>query len=427
MSRIIFQNSIKNINARVVIPGSKSYTNRALFLASLVRGKVTIKNPLLSEDTKVMMQCLQNLGAKAEMRKNNLVMTNGIKVLPNKTYKLNCGLSGITMRFFTALATILPGTQIITGEKRLRERPIKDLVDSLKNMGASIEYFKKPGFLPIKISSQELKTGIIKINGGTSSQHISALLIIAPLIGEMNIKITGSLISRPYIDMTVNIMRNFGVNIIKKNNREYYILAKQNYTVRSYQVEGDYSSACYFFAIAALTCSTITVGNLKASSIQADRKFLDILEQMGSKVIYSKNQVMVKGRGVCPIKVNMLDCPDQIQTLAVMAAFALGRTEIKGIKSLRVKETDRVKALLRELSKMGIKTKVNKNSMIIFGGHPRPGVINTYNDHRMAMSFAVAGAKLQSMEIMNPDVVGKTYPQFWRDLRSIGLQLIKLK
>lgn len=404
----------------VDIPGSKSYTNRALLLASMTGLTVKITNPLTSDDTKAMIECLKTLGVNILENKDGLEVYGNLKNIPNRLYNLNAHLSGTTLRFLLSLATVIPGIKILSGEAGLNKRPIKDLVDGLSQLGAKIEYLGKKGYPPVKVLSSKLKPGTIKIKGTTSSQYISALLMIAPLAGILTIEVLGKQVSAPYIDMTIDIMDHFGVQVINHGYKKYQISPNQKYKAKKYRVEGDLSSASYFLAIAALTKSTITLDNINPASKQADMKFIKILEDMGNKITYGKNSLTIKGEGAKAVNVDMTDCPDTIQTLAVLASFAKGITKISGIASLRIKETDRVAALRKELAKMGIKTSSTNDVLTVYGGNPKPAKINTYGDHRMAMSFAVAGAKLDKMEIANPDVVNKTFPGFWQKLRSLG-------
>ena len=437
------------------IPGSKSYTNRALFLAALTEKKVTIINPLVSEDTEAMIRCLRALGVNVHVGNNYIEIfpghpeflpacrqgISGSKMLKqempkprqtrlkrvrddnkanNQSYSLSARLSGTTMRFILALACIIPGVKTVSGEEGLNNRPIGDLVDALIQMGAKIEYLGKKGYPPVKILSSKLNEGTVKIKGSVSSQFISSLLMIAPKVGSVEIEVLGDQISKQYIDMTIDTMKQFGANVIN-NNYKSYKMFKQKYNGKEYSVEGDFSSASYFFAIAALTGSTITIQNLNPYSLQADREFLQILEKMGNKILYKKNAVTVKGSGkIRPINVNMENCPDQVMTLSVLAAFANGTTIIHGVKSLKIKETDRLLAIKNELKKMGIKTDSSNSTLTIYGGNPKSASIETYGDHRMAMAFAVAGARLSGMEIQNPLVVNKTFPDFWMKLAEIA-------
>lgn len=409
----------KSIQAELTIPGSKSYTNRSLLLAAISLKKVKIINPLISDDTKAMIHCLKKLGIKIAVKKNTIEVLNNINSVKNQFYNLDANESGTAIRFLLALSTVIPGVKKLGGKPGLNKRPIEDLVEGLRQLGANIKYLKRHGYPPIQISSSKLNPGTIKLKGTISSQFISALLMIAPLVDEVIIVVNGDQISKPYIDMTVDIMKKFGVSVLNKNYKRYQILAGRHYGVSEYTVEGDYSSAAYFFSIAALTKLTLTIKNLNPNSVQADMKFLEILEDMGNKIIPEKNQITIIGKGIKPVNVDMADCPDQIQTLAILTAFANGISKISGISTLRIKETDRIFAIRAELKKMGIKTSAAKNVLTISGGNPKPARIETYEDHRMAMSFAIAGTKLSGMKIVNPDVVNKTFPNFWRELAKI--------
>ena len=411
----------KPIDAVVSIPGSKSYTNRALLMAALVGKTVRIKNPLLSDDTRAMIDCLQALGITVTSKDDDLEVVGDIRSVADKSYDLNAHLSGTTIRFILALSTVIRGVKTIRGEGRLNERPIGDLVDVLRQLGAKIEYLEKEGFPPVRVSSSKLTPGNITMNGSVSSQFLSAILMIAPVVGEVNIEVIGEQISKPYVDMTIDSMKQFGVSVDVRD-ATYVVPAGQKYTLDEYVVEGDASSASYFFAIAALTESRITLNNMNPKSVQADTRFLKILADMGNVVEYGENQISIQGKGIKPVDVNMQDCPDQVQTLAALSACVAGTTHIAGVGSLRVKETERVAALERELAKMGIRSESTPDTMTIYGGYPKPAVIDTYWDHRMAMAFAVLGTKMKGMEIRNPDVVTKTFPDFWERLNSIGIK-----
>lgn len=412
----------KPAKAEVTIPGSKSYTNRALLMAALTKDKVKIINPLLSDDTKAMMQCLQTLGVKINVLEDSIEVIGSVYDIKNNNYELDANLSGTTIRFILPLLSIIPGVKILKGKAELNKRPIKILVDALRQLGAQIDYIDKEGYPPLRIASSTLKAGTVILDGSISSQYLSALLMIAPLIGGLTIKVDGAQVSKPYIDMTIDTMKKFGVNAVNQEYKKYIVPEKQAYKIKQYIVEGDFSSAGYFLAIAALTKSTFTLKNINPDSLQADRKILNVLKEMGSKITYGENEITIQGKGVKAVEVNMIDFPDQAQTLAVLAGFADGITKLSGVQSLRVKETERVIALENELKKMGIQTSSTNDTLIIHGGSPRPANINTYGDHRMAMSFAVAGTMLSGMKINDPDVVSKTFPDFWKKLNAIGVQ-----
>lgn len=403
----------------ITVPGSKSYTNRSLILAVLTKNKVKIIKPLFSDDTEAMVYCLKTLGINTKVGGDYILVEGDISKVKEKKYKLDCNLSGTTLRFILALSCLIPGEKIIYGKNSLNKRPIGPLVDGLKKLGAKIRYLGKVGYPPITIESSKLNSGEVKVLGDISSQYFSALLMIAPIVGDLKIKVLGKQISKPYIDMTIDIMEKFGVKVINNRYKSYFI-SRQRYSRSKYIVEGDYSSAAYFLAIAALTGSEITIKNLNPYSKQADKKFVEILEKMGNKIIWHKNSLTIKGKGIKALEIDMEDCPDQVQTLAILSSFAKGKTIITGVRSLRIKETERVKALEKELSKMGIKTKSGINKLTIFGGEPKGATINTYNDHRMAMSFAVA-ASILPIKIKNPEVVSKSFPDFWKNLEEMGV------
>lgn len=390
-------------------------------MAALTKGPVSLKNPLYSEDTEAMIGCLQTLGLMIETEPDQILVHGDIGCIENKSYQLFAHDSGTTVRFMLALLCIVPGVKIIQGSKRLNERPISDLVDALRELGAKIEYCDKEGQLPVKVSSSTLSGKSVHLKGDISSQFCSALLLISPYISKgFTIHLTSRLISKPYIDMTLSCMQDWGVKVIAHENRNYFVPEHQSYRNEPYSIEGDFSSAGYFFAIAVLTKSTITLENLNPFSAQADRKFLEILEKMGNIVSYDENNVRVEGKQVAPLDINMEDCPDQVMTMAVLAAFAKGITKISGVRSLRIKETERVVAIQENLRKMGIQTEDAHDTLTIHGGSPHAAEIETYNDHRIAMAFAVAGMYLPGIVICHPEVVNKTFPTFWEVLRSLG-------
>jgi len=412
--------------AALAMPGSKSYTNRALLLAAMTPGPVKITNPLLSDDTGAMMACLGALSVRVDQDDGFIKVSGDVSAVADGDYDLDADLSGTTMRFMLALCSVLPGRQTLHGGMRLHERPIGKLVKALRQLGANIDYLGREGYPPLLVSAPVLKSGTVILDGSESSQYLSALLMIAPLVGDLSIEVTGGLISKPYADMTIEAMKEFGVRAVNDNYEKYGVDGGQSYTCSQYDVEGDVSSASYFFAVAALTGSTLTLENMNPESLQADMGFLKILEDMGNSVTAGEQSITIEGHGVEPVNVDMQNCPDQAQTLAVLAAFAGGTTTIQGIGSLRIKETERIKALEQELAKMGIDTSSTPDSLTIHGTRqPKPAVIATYNDHRMAMAFTVAGTRLPGLVIEEPDVVGKTFPAFWEKLEAIGVGLTR--
>lgn len=411
----------------IKMPGSKSYTNRALLMAALTYGPVKIINPLFSDDTKAMIDSLIKLGIDIIVSENTIKVNGSIKDIRNKNFEINTELAATVLRFILPLLCIVPGIKIIKGKHGLNKRPIAPLVDALRDLGATIDYVNKEGYPPLRIHSSMLNTGILDMDGGVSSQFFSSLLMIAPVIGGITIRVKGKQISRPYIDMTINLMKKFGIDVINNNYTEYSVDPGKIYKVNEYVVEGDFSSAGYFFAIAALTRSTITVTNLNPNSAQADKKILSVLADMGNKITAGENMITIEGKGIKPIAINMLDFPDQAQTLAVLATFTKGKTVLTGLQSLHIKETDRIRAVVDNLKRMGIKTEETFDTLVIYGGIPVPAVIDTYGDQRTAMSFAVAGSLLSGMIIKEPDVVNKTFPGFWDKLEEIGIKIEVIK
>lgn len=425
MKRVKLYPLQKPVTKTIEIPGSKSYTNRALLMAALTKNPVTIKNPLFSDDTWAMIGCLRLLGVAVELDENAIIVKGSIDDIKDCHYVLNTNLAATAIRFLLPLLTIVPGEKVLEGKEGLNKRPIGELVDALKQLGAKIEYLEKEGYPPLKISSSKLQSKPITIKGNVSSQFFSALFMIAPLIDGLTITVDGKQTSKPYIDMTIDSMKQFGVTVKNNNYASYSISAGQEFQCKTYTVEGDFSSAGYFFAIAALTQSTFILKNLNPQSRQADRKLLDILEKMGNKITYGDNEITIVGKTIKPVTINMIDFPDQAQTLSVLVSFANGESVICGLETLHVKETDRLKAISEELNRMNITTQTTNDTIVIHGGSPKPANINTYGDHRMAMAFTISGAKLSNIAIKDPDVVNKTFPDFWDIIEKIGIKIEK--
>ncbi len=406
----------------VHVPGSKSITNRALLLAALCSETVLLEKALISDDTTAMVRCLETMGVKISIKADSITVSGSILKSNQKEYTLHAGLSGTVMRFLLPFLCITNGQKTLTGDDGLLKRPIGHLVESLKALGADITYLGNPGFPPLLIKQSTLAGECIEIKGNTSSQYLSSILMLLPFINAQKIKVTSNLVSKPYIDLTLKIMNDFGVFATHKNYKEFVMPQNQTYKrLEPYIVEGDISSACYFAALAILTNSIVTINNINSKSTQADRLFFDVLENMGNSITKQDNSITISGNSIKPVTIDMENFPDQVQTLAVLSSFANGVTRLSGIQTLRVKETNRVVAVTTELSKMGIKTTTTKNTLTIFGGNPKAASIDTYGDHRMAMSFALAGARLPGTVINDPHVVNKTFPEFWSKLENFGV------
>lgn len=412
----------KELNSVIEIPSSKSYTNRALIIASLVNGKSILKNPLYSDDTKYMMESLEKLGVKFEKNDKDLIVYGiGGEFNTFDNMELFCGIAGTTSRFLTGLSVLFKNNVIINGEEKILERPIGELVDGLKQIGVEIEYLGKEGSLPLKVNGKNFNGNEISISGKISSQYFTALMMVAPLLKNgLKIRVLDEQISKSYIDITCDIMKAFGVNVINNNYKEY-IIKKSKYKATSYTIEGDWSSASYFMCIGALHNGVIEIKNLNKNSVQGDRSFAELIEKIGAKVEYGDNSVIVRGNAkVKSIVADMESMPDTAMSLAVLLSFAEGESKIVGLSTLKNKETDRLLALYNELKKLSIESKIGDDYIIIKGGkHKIIGNIETYNDHRIAMSFAVVGTVIDGVDIVNPAVVGKSFPEFWDYLYNL--------
>lgn len=410
------------VEAAITIPGSKSYTNRALIIASLANGKSILHSYSNSIDSLILIQSLQQLGIDIVCDENKITITgNGGNF--NEFYgNINVGDAGTAMRFLTAFCCLVPGEITLEGSERMHERPIKGLVDALFQLGATIEYLGKIGFPPLKIKGGKLTGRKVNIDAALSSQFLSALLMIAPILNSsLEIISNGEIVSAPYIDMTISAMQHFGASVTRKTN--CYSITNSSYAPINYTVEGDASSASYFFALAAITQSTMRVNNISVSSLQGDIKFVDLLQQMGCTVIKDKDYIEVTGpKELRSIDADMKNMQDVAQTLAVVAAFAKGTTNLKGLKNLELKETKRLSALQKELTKMGIECSTDGEQITIHGGNPKGAFIHTHNDHRMAMAFAIAGARVKDLQIESPEVVNKSFPDFWNTLKEAGVK-----
>ena len=413
-------NPAGKIVAKIECPASKSYTNRALLIAALANGTSTLQKPLVSNDTKYMRLALEQFGVFVKQEDHDFIVlgTGGDIKCPQS--EISIGLAGTTMRFLTTFAALSPGTTYLTGERRMLERPISDLLNALNQMGVKARSLKNNGCPPLEISGGGVLGGKINLAGDKSSQYLTSILLCAPYFkSDTTINIIGNLTSKSYADITLSIMKDFGVTVQNKNYTQFYIPAGQTYQARNYDVEADWSSASYFLAAAAITQGEMTLFGLKPDSLQGDAGFLDVLEQMGCTIERSPEKIFIKGNPLRGIDINMNNMPDVAQTLAVTALFAKGMTRISGIGNLKIKETDRIEALKGELSRLGARVETGEDFLIIHPGTYVPADIETYDDHRMAMSLALAGLKIPGVRIKNPNCVEKSFPDFFEQLESI--------
>jgi len=418
---ILIQPASKPIVGTIRPPGSKSLTNRALLIAALADGESTLHGVLNSVDTRVMVDGLWRLGIPiaANFDETTLKVTGKGGQIPAEAGELWCENSGTSIRFLTALCAIGNGTYRLDGNERMRERPIQPLIDALQAAGIAAKCELGSSCPPVSITTTGLNATRVEVDGGISSQYLSGLLMIAPAAKrDLTVKVTGNLVSRPYIDMTLAVMRSFGAEISEPSQNEFLIKAT-GYQPREYDVEPDASAASYFFAAAAITEGCVTVEGLNRDALQGDVRFVEALEQMGCEVTWGVNSVTVQGRPLEGIDIDMNQISDTAQTLACVAPFANGPTHIRNVAHNRVKETDRITAVVTELQRAGIQAEEHEDGMTIHPGPIQPAVIHTYDDHRMAMSFALLGLRADGIEISDPECTSKTYPHYFDDLNRL--------
>lgn len=408
---------LNNLQARVKLPGSKSYTQRAMVIAALAKGESTLRNVLVAEDTMYLKEALQALGARIEERDDELTVggTEGSITCPERAIFL--GNNGTALRFLTTLVALGEGTFILTGEPRLCERPVQPLVEALTTLGVKARTVA--GCPPVAIEANGLNGGLATFANIASSQYISSLLICAPYArGELTIQVSGPAVSQPYIRMTIEAMKQFGVEVALEGQGEYRVRGGQCYQGRSYLVEGDASTASYFFLAAALTGGMVRVENINPRSLQGDIGLLAIMETLGCQVTRGEDWVELRGGKLVPgdFTFDMGDLPDMVPTLAVLAAFREGLTSITNVAHLRIKESNRIAALVSEITRIGVQAEELPDGLSIRGGKPKGAEIETYNDHRIAMSLAIAGLAAPGMRIKNPQCVKKSFPAFWEEL-----------
>jgi 3-phosphoshikimate 1-carboxyvinyltransferase len=407
---------IRQLKAAVSVPGSKSYTQRALVAAALAAGQSRLRNALFSEDTAFLMTALRDLGAGIRVEDDALIVTGTGGRIANPPGELFVGNNGTALRFLTALASLGTGSYTVTGEPRLRERPLQPLLEVLASLGAVLHTKDGRGYPPVRIDASGLRGGHAAFRDADSSQYISALLLSAPYArGDVGVRLEGRTVSQPYIGMTIDVMRAFGVIVASEGDQHYVVRGKQCYQGRDYAVDGDASSASYFFLAAALCRGAVMVMNVNPHSCQGDLRLLDILEELGCVIRRGDSWIEVTGRGLPEgeLHFDMGDMPDMAPTLAVLSAFRPGRTVIGHCAHLRIKESDRIASLVTELNRIGVGAQETPDGLIIEGGSPRGAQIRTYNDHRIAMSFAVAGLAAAGMKITDEQCVHKSFPGFW--------------
>lgn len=422
----------------IVLPGSKSISNRALLLAALSTGTTTLKNLLDADDTQVMRNALRQLGLSVTDQANNVCVVEGCGgQFPVREADLFMGNAGTAIRPLTAALAMQGGNYRLSGVARMHERPIRDLVDGLRQVGANIEYELQEGYPPIKILAADIQIkDVVKVRGDVSSQFLTALLMALPLVAKdpVRIEVIGELISRPYIDITLKLMTRFGVTVACPNMQSFVIPAKTSDAVYKspgqLSVEGDASSASYFLALGAIGGGPVRVLGVGKDSIQGDVAFADALALMGANITAGEDWIEVAGVKNANGKLNgiTLDCteiPDAAMTLAVAALFAEGPTRLNSIASWRVKETDRIAAMAKELKKVGAIVEEGADYIVVQAPtlqndwkSPSEG-IDTYDDHRMAMCFSLAALGPKALKINDPNCVAKTFPTYFAEFAKV--------
>ena len=394
----------------VEVPGSKSITNRALVCAALADGPSLIRGALVADDTEALANCLRLLGVGIE-RSDDEVRVDPTRPLLDGVH-LDARLSGTTARFLLPLAALDPGSRVVDGSPELRSRPMGETARALRTLGAGVA----GDDLPIALEGS-LRGGQVRVAGDASSQFLSGLLLSGPAMPDgLEVELTTPLVSRPYVDMTVSVMRAFGAEI------DGLRVAPTGYRATEYTVEPDASAASYFFAAAAVTGGKVTVRGLGSASIQGDMRFVGVLEQMGCIVEQSEGSTTVAGPGpgrLQGVEVDMGDFSDTAQTLAAIAPLASTPTRVTGIGFIRRKETNRITAVVTELARLGIRAEEEADGFVVHPGQPVPATIHTYRDHRMAMSFAILGLVARGIQIADPGCVDKTFPDFFDRLGAL--------
>ncbi len=424
------------LNATVRVPGSKSLTNRALLISALANGKTKLTNALFSDDSLYSAKALQSLGFAVQLDEadHEITITGLGGEIPVSQAGIYIGNAGTAARFLTAFLKLGFGQYIIDGDSRMRERPIGDLVEALNQLVDKDKpvitdpWQLVPDYsyigLPLMITARGLYGGKARLRGNISSQYLSAMLMVAPYAQTpVEIELITDLNSKPYVDMTIAIMQDFGVEVKRDGYKRFTVPSASYLPITNYPIESDATSASYFFAAAAICGGTVRVENISRKSLQGDIGFLNILQQMGCLVMDSENSITVQRASessIVGIDIDLRDLPDTAQTLAAIAPFASSPTRIRGIASARVKETDRIHATCKELARLGVQVEEHEDGMTIYPCSLfTPSIVQTYNDHRMAMAFSLIGLRVGGVAIENPSCVTKTFPNYFEVLDAL--------
>ncbi|MGI9577806.1 MAG: 3-phosphoshikimate 1-carboxyvinyltransferase [Microthrixaceae bacterium] len=418
--------------ATVALPGSKSITNRALVCAALADGTSVLRGALVSDDTGAMLSCLSSLGVNATIDSLADDADGGGATItvpgadgPPRTdgAVLDARSSGTTSRFVAPLCAAAGVTVVLDGSEQLRARPMGDMWDSLETLGASLDPLGEPGHLPVQLSGPPggIRRRGGEVRGDASSQFLSGLLLAAPVMPKgLELTVTTELVSAPYVEMTLRVMEAFGARVERSDGLHRIVVLPGGYMARDYSIEPDASAASYFFALASVSDGEVTVPGLSSTSLQGDLRFVEVLAAMGAQVEVGESATVVRGTGrIEGVDVDMSDISDTAQTLAAIAALASTASEVRGVGFIRHKETDRIGAVVRELDRLGIEAAETEDGFTVKPGMPAPAVVQTYDDHRMAMSFAVLGLMAEGVSIADPGCVAKTFPGFWEAIERL--------
>lgn len=416
---------IAKVSGEVNVPGSKSLSNRALLLAALAEGETELTNLLDSEDIEHMLNALTKLGINYRLSEDKtqcVVQGNGGAFNVAEPLKLFLGNAGTAMRPLCAALAASNVDTVLTGEPRMEERPIGDLVDALREADAEVTYLKNEGYPPLQIKGKTLSGGEMSVDGSVSSQFLTALLMAAPLFsGDVTIRIKGELVSKPYIDITLDTMAKFGVTVENDNYQTFTVSGDAKYVAPGkFMVEGDASSASYFLAAGAIKGGTVRVTGIGQNSIQGDIRFADVLEAMGAKVVWNDEYVEVTGAPLKGVNMDMNHIPDAAMTIATTALFAEGPTTMTNIYNWRVKETDRLAAMATELQKLGAKVEEGHDYIKVWPTDSlKHAEIDTYNDHRIAMCFSLVALSDTPVTINDPGCTRKTFPDYFTRFKTL--------
>ena len=409
-----------NLNGSLQAPPSKSYTHRALFCSALAQGESTLRSPLLCDDTRATSDALSKIGVAVDWNDSSarVARSGELKKSPDM---ILCRESGTTLRFMTGICATTPHDAEISGGPSLLRRPVKDLAVALEKVGACCT--SEQGYPPVHVRGP-IKGGSVEIPGNISSQYISSLLLAAPLAGApVEAHIVGRLESKSYVQMTLDVQNRFGVHVDASEDLTEFHVGGQAYHPSEVEIEGDWSSAAPLLAGAAIAGDRVRIQRLEKESLQADRYLLDILKHVKARISQDSSSVTVEESQIKAAEVDVSDCPDLFPVTCVLCASADGISTIRGIRRLRIKESNRVQAMSDGLKQMAIGTEESEDSFTIHGGKPRKAVINPHRDHRIAMAFGVLGLCTEEVMILDAECVGKSYPSFWSDLQSLGARV----